>query len=638
MRAVARKLLLVGLILMFGRGSVLQLASALFVATLFMTAQATFSPFKLPLDNLLRLSTELHTVITILIAFTIKADADAGSNKSLYDAVIVSTFMALVVLPFVAVVTVKVLRVRKLMHQALDDPSARDAATGDVHMAIQRFQLGLQDAADRKVMLEYFEKPGAGAQLWRDKVIASHLTAAEMRDTLAELEAQLPKSQALGYHFTDLDSVKLVLGSIGIRASTVGQLGGGVSICLASPVALGWCEYGDESFTEAVGKGLWGSKWYEVMSGEPWPDLQQRVSSGKVKGKWPAARDEWGRWNKKLEAMFVVKIPSEENRDRHRLLPGRDDVFILPKSDCVPDEKEEYHFYPNENIVACFILTAPDKPGRDVLSRLAHGETQQQVVLSSTRDGHGGMQGVSLTALESGAIAADHENIDDSSGFPPKVLNCVATVAQKSPNGRGDPAATHRAIEQARAGARLWPEDISRFTTEEMEYGLYAVDQALLRSYSLAYYYTSKANAASIYEPDSGIAPSDGSIVVCTQSPVELGWEKNGGGSFRANVGRTMWDVGPVDVSAGGRLADQLEVMLVVAVPTTALEEKRNRGRESLCTIPQSFLTGAGAYSNAHIQKCYELGRLDEEAAIVFNPMDSLGIGGDDINDDGEPK
>jgi hypothetical protein len=74
-------------------------------------------------------------------------------------------------------------------------------------------------------MLEYFEEPGAGTQLWRDKVIASHLTAAEMHDTLAELEAQLPKSHALGYHFTDLDSVKLISSSIGIRASTDGQLG-----------------------------------------------------------------------------------------------------------------------------------------------------------------------------------------------------------------------------------------------------------------------------------------------------------------------------------------------------------------------------------------------------------------------------
>lgn len=54
-----------------------------------------------------------------------------------------------------------------------------------------------------------------------------------------------------------------------------------------------------------------------------------------------------------------MKIPSKENRDPRRLVPGHDDVFIIPKSDCVPDAKEEYHFYPNENIVSCFILKAP---------------------------------------------------------------------------------------------------------------------------------------------------------------------------------------------------------------------------------------------------------------------------------------
>jgi hypothetical protein len=302
--AVVRKLLLVGLVLMFGRGSLRQLALALFAATLFMAAQINFRPFKLPLDNLLRFSTELHTVITILIAFTIKADPDAESNKSVYDAVMVSTFLALVVLPFVAVVVTKVHTLHKVMDQALEDPSARDATTGGVHMAIQRFQLGLQDAADRQTMLEYFEEPGAGAQLWRDMVIASHLTAGEMRDTLAELEAQLPKSHALGYHFTDLDSVKLISSSIGIRASTVGQLGvysvlfldsvlseiavservhpyfllcavgGGVSICLASPATMGWSEYAGETFAKAVGIALWVSVYSLSLS----LSLSQNVS------------------------------------------------------------------------------------------------------------------------------------------------------------------------------------------------------------------------------------------------------------------------------------------------------------------------------------------------------------------------
>ena len=119
---------------------------------------------------------------------------------------------------------------------------------------------------------------------------------------------------------------------------------------------MGW---GGDDFWETVGLALWGSKWYEVMLGIPWADLKQKIESKAVKGSWPAARDHWGSWKKKLECVFVVRIPSEENRDQRRLVPGRD-VYILPKTDCVPDENGEYFFYPNENIVACLILKPPD--------------------------------------------------------------------------------------------------------------------------------------------------------------------------------------------------------------------------------------------------------------------------------------
>jgi hypothetical protein len=416
------------------------------------------------------------------------------------------------------------------------------------------------------------------------------------------------------YHYTDLDSAKLVVDSIGLRASNVGQLGGGVSICLTSPVEMGWCKYGEGSFPEAVGKALWGSKWYEVMPGEPWPDLQQQISSGRVKGSWPAARDHWGSWKKKLEAVFVVKIPSKENRDTRRLVPGRDDVFIVPKSDCVPDDKGECAYLPNEQIIRCFILKAPDEqPGRDTLARLSRNtkgdNLSQRVMVTSARDGTGGMESVSLTALEPDATAVDYERMDDSSGFPPKVLACVTSVAEQPKIV--DMTAVQRAVEQAAAGKQLWPEDVARFTTEEMEFALYALDQALLHPYSLAYYYTSKAAAQAVCEPGGGIEASTegGTVVLCKESPIALGWEQHGHGSFRSNVGQLLWRARPADVYVGGQYADRLEVLMVVAVPTEVLEDRSNQHKGSaLCTIPSALLTEAGMLSNAHIQKVYELG------------------------------
>ena len=40
---------------------------------------------------------------------------------------------------------------------------------------------------------------------------------------------------------------------------------------------------------------LFCSKWYELMPGTPWPDLEEKIRAGTVLGEWPTARDHWGR-------------------------------------------------------------------------------------------------------------------------------------------------------------------------------------------------------------------------------------------------------------------------------------------------------------------------------------------------------
>ena len=349
------------------------------------------------------------------------------------------------------------------------------------------------------------------------------------------------------------------------------------------------------------------------------------TDSTPVKGKWPTARDHWGSWKKKLECVFVVRIPSEENRDPRRMVPGRDDVYILPKTDCVPDENGEYFFYPNENIVACLILKPPDdRAGCDTLTQHAASPTAERVQLSSTRDGNGGMQQVTLGAnLAAGAAAADYETIDESSGFPPKVLSCVATVAL-SPSPP-DPSRCTVVSRRRRQVGSCGLRDVARFSDEEMEAALYALDQELPQPYSLAFFFTSKATAQGICEAGGGIRASHGrfgdAIVVCSKSPVSLGWEKNGGGSFRPNVGRLLWGASPVTVQAGGRYAAELEVMVVLGVPTAMLRDSRNEYQPpDLWSIPAEYRTAAGLYSNAHVLKCYELGGEDEVVKFS-NPL-----------------
>ena len=68
-------------------------------------------------------------------------------------------------------------------------------------------------------------------------------------------------------------------GSRGLRASTAGQHGGGLSFCLAPPHELGWAPYTGGKFRATVGKALWGEKWQLVLEGGPDADkIEERAS------------------------------------------------------------------------------------------------------------------------------------------------------------------------------------------------------------------------------------------------------------------------------------------------------------------------------------------------------------------------
>ena len=56
----------------------------------------------------------------------------------------------------------------------------------------------------------------------------------------ARMQAQEEKGSDIALHFTDIRSCQLILNSMGIRASSVGQLGGGVSVCLRTVAGFDW--------------------------------------------------------------------------------------------------------------------------------------------------------------------------------------------------------------------------------------------------------------------------------------------------------------------------------------------------------------------------------------------------------------
>ena len=78
---------------------------------------------------------------------------------------------------------------------------------------------------------------GEHMDVWPENV--SRFTQQEMDTAWRKVEEKIPKSHALVMHFTSQDSAKLILSSasLGLRASLVGQGGGGLSVVWPDPKA-----------------------------------------------------------------------------------------------------------------------------------------------------------------------------------------------------------------------------------------------------------------------------------------------------------------------------------------------------------------------------------------------------------------
>ena len=111
-------------------------------------------------------------------------------------------------------------------------------------------------------------------------------TPEEMQKKLAALNDSIEKDHELAYHFTSEETMALILDGSqdhhGLRASTGGQLGGGVSVCKTPPHEMGWEQWGGGDWRETLGKKLWGEKWQEVLPGGPHADKLEMVIVVKV--------------------------------------------------------------------------------------------------------------------------------------------------------------------------------------------------------------------------------------------------------------------------------------------------------------------------------------------------------------------
>eukprot|EP01051_Picozoa_sp_SAG22_P005397 SAG22_NODE_319_length_12493_cov_33.326475_3_plen_404_part_00 len=159
-----RKLMLVGMLVVAGRGSVAQLFLAVVISFASFSLQVKFEPFKHPEDNLLKAAVEIHIFLLMSIALVIKClqtedAADEMVTIEYYDAVLVSSFVVCIPVGFILAVYAK----RKMMEQALGELSSKkarhsDADTGAKSRAIRMLQLGLTTNDDMRLLAQYFSK------------------------------------------------------------------------------------------------------------------------------------------------------------------------------------------------------------------------------------------------------------------------------------------------------------------------------------------------------------------------------------------------------------------------------------------------------------------------------------------------
>eukprot|EP01043_Picozoa_sp_COSAG02_P035269 COSAG02_NODE_2514_length_8624_cov_12.683050_3_plen_1168_part_01 len=661
---MTRKLMLVGVVVLVGRGTAVQLAIAIVLSFFFFSLQLSLSPFKLNQDNMFRASTECHVFLVLVAALMMRTEP-IGYEDTSYDWVLSATFIVLVPGALVATVVSKVRFALKAQ------------STTGVDAAFNRFRLGLAIGGDTVKLFNHFENlrgelEPPGLRLWRLKELVTHLEPDQMKAALFELSNRLPKSQALGYHFTDIDSAHSILHSQGIRASTVGQLAGGVSVCVTSPIDLGWTKLGGAAFAKRVGQALWGSLWRQLMPGaapeggfdhsaqtalrrelvraiyvEHAPEKLDDVDG--MLGEYVGREDQllsilrkryhvedqysvedpnkdWGKHANKLEVLLVLRIPSEKNRDKTRMVPGRPDIYIIPRTDCEPGSGSDADdaYLPNREIEQVFILRSPDSLNQQKqLDVMVAQYEAVRVRCKSSRDSKGGMSDVTVMEMKEAEYVNDKLIKDHPAKSWCPVVASFTAIAAKPLDTATALMRAHRQIQKERSDKQLWPENIARFSKNEMVAAVHTIDDSVPQAYTLAYFFTSADEARELHTGSRGIAATpqpDGGfgVRVSLLSPAELGWEKNAGGNFVDTAGELMFGKHWRETHN-----KQLQAVLILGIPTDQLPDD---GADTF-VIPEGLLVDGGVskidktlvgddssqpvtvgtpyYSSAHVYKVY---------------------------------
>ena len=164
---LVRKLLLIGLVLFVGRGSVAQNVTALTLSFGFFALQARTWPYKLLQDNLFRAATELHVFVVIAAGLALRSDLSGETlQEDGYGWILAVTFLVLVPGAFIVTVVSKVWSAKK----SLSDTGTKGS--------FSRLRFGLANDADREAVHKHVQSIKASLDPDEQKRLGLKLHAA----------------------------------------------------------------------------------------------------------------------------------------------------------------------------------------------------------------------------------------------------------------------------------------------------------------------------------------------------------------------------------------------------------------------------------------------------------------------------
>ena len=195
---MVRKLCLVGMLVVAGRGSVAQLFLAVVISFVTFSLQITLQPYKHWEDNLFKAAVEVHIFLLVSVALVLKClrygegAADEVLPIGFYDTVLIGSFIVGIPAGFVGTICAK----RRMMEQVLQEPAAAgpdgdDSATAK-RRAIQLLHLGLTTNEDMRLLTAYFAKLDAMVNKMTHvfisyRVASDRQLARRLYDTLSEI-------------------------------------------------------------------------------------------------------------------------------------------------------------------------------------------------------------------------------------------------------------------------------------------------------------------------------------------------------------------------------------------------------------------------------------------------------------------